>query len=218
VFAQDPYLEPAWIKNTKTHLVKIWSEMLGVKYTQKTPLLYFSSAEVEELNKMIQVDKPLIVVQSTGGSTPSARSWTRNPPHEELETFLAKRLETNYILHLALPETPVLTNVSQRVDNLDRRKVMSLFYFANEVIGIDSYGLHSRSANPNAGASTFFFPLAETIERLAYPGSKHKYIVPRKEIQDMLRNHQDYFATVFKLGIENASENCPVPAGMKWFD
>ena len=218
VFAQDPYLEPAWIKNTPTHLVKIWTEMLGVKYTQKTPLLYFSSAEVDELRKMIQVDKPLIVVQSTGGSVPSARSWTRNPPHSEFETYLSKYLETHYVLHVAVPDTPALTNVHQRVDNLDRRKAMALFYYAAEVIGIDSYALHARAANTYAGPSTFFFPLAETIERLAYSESTHKYKTPRKEVQDLLRNHQDYFATVFKLGIEDASENCPVPPDMKWFD
>jgi hypothetical protein len=218
VFAQDPYMEPDWIKNNPKHLIQIWTEMLGAKYIQKTPLLHFSSAEVDELQKMIQVDKPLIVVQSTGGSVPNARSWTRNPPHSELETYLSKFLETHYVLHVAVPDTPVLTNVHQRVDNLDRRKAMCLFHYAAEVIGIDSYALHARTANPNAGPSTFFFPLSETVERLAYPGTNHKYKTPRKEVQDLLRNHQDYFATVFKLGIEDASENCPIPPGMKWFD
>lgn len=218
VFAQDPYLEPAWIKNNPKHLTQIWTEMLGAAYKQKTPLLYFSSAEVDELQRMIQVDKPLIVVQSTGGSIPSARSWTRNPPHDEFEAYLAKHLDKNYILHVCLPDTPVLQNVNQRVENMDRRKAMALFYYANEVVGIDSYSLHARAANPDAGASTFFFPLAETVERLAYPGTKQKYKTPRKEVQDMLRNHQDYYATVFKLGIEDVSENCPIPPGMKWFD
>lgn len=218
VEAQDPYLTEAWIKNRKQHLIDIWCGMLRIPSVQKTPLLYFSGPEVDELQSMIKTDKPLIVVQSTGGSQAGARSWTRNPPQVEFEEFLKSHLESHFILHLALPETPVLANVHQRVDNLDRRRAMCLFYYCNEVIGIDSYGLHVRAANTGSGPSTFFFPIAETIERLGYANSNHKYIVPRQEIQDKLKDHQDYFATVFKLGIEDSSENCPIPVGEKWFD
>jgi hypothetical protein len=218
VYAQDPYLNPVWIKNHKRHLIDIWCSELRVPNVQKTPLLYFSGPEADELNNQIKVNKPLMVVQSTGGSTPSARSWTRNPPAHELEEYLAKFKESHFILHLALNDTPALQNVHQRVDNFDRRKAMCLMYYAQEVVGIDSYSLHARAANPNAGPSAFFLPLAEAEQRLGYEVKNMKYLTPRQEIQDKLKNHQDYYATVFKLGIEDASENCPIPPEMKWFD
>ena len=217
VYAQDPYMTTSWIKNHTKHLIDIWCEELKVPSIQKTPLLYFSGPEADELNSIIKVDKPLLVVQSTGGSNAASRSWTRNPPPNEMEEYLLKFKETHYILHLAVPETPVLQNIDQRVDSFDRRKAMCLMYFANEVLGIDSYGLHARAANPNAGASTFFLPLAETEQRLAYDLNNVKYLTPVKEVQDLLKDHQDYFATVFKLGIEDASENCPIPIGQRWF-
>jgi len=218
VYAHDPYLNVKWIKNFPTHFIKIWCEEMFIPCTQETPLLFFSGPEADELNAMIQVPKPLLVVQSTGGSTPSARSWTRNPPPHELEEYLAKYKETHYILHLAVKDTPVLQNIDQRVDSFDRRKAMCLMYFANEVLGIDSYGLHARAANPNAGPSTFFLPLAESEQRLGYALKNMKYLTPSQEVQDLLKNHQDYYATVFKLGIEDASENCPVPIGTRWFN
>lgn len=218
IYAHDPYMNPKWIKNKKQHFIDIWCEELGIESTQKTPLLYFSGPELDELNAMIRVDKPLVVVQSTGGANPAARSWTRNPPQHELDSFLLQYKETNYVIHLALPETPHLTNGHQRVETLDRRKAMCLVYYCNEFIGLDSFGLHSRAANPNAGKSTFFFPLAETYNRLAYQKPGFEYKVPTQEVQDKLKNHQDYYATVFKLSIEDSSENCPIPPEIKWFD
>jgi hypothetical protein len=93
---------------------------------------------------------------------------------------------------------------------------MALIYFAQEVVGIDSYAMHARAANLEAGPTTIFFPLAESVDRLGY--SKFVNIVPVPAVQDMLRHHTDYFATVFKLSIENVSDNCPIPAGTRWFN
>jgi hypothetical protein len=189
--------------------------MLGVDAVQKTPLLYFSGPELDELNAMVKVDKPLLVVQSTGGAHAAARSWTRNPPLSEFNDYLGAFMETHFVLHLAVPETPMLSNVHQRVDNLNRRQAMALVHYAAEFVGIDSFGMHARAANETDGSTTIFFTLAESVQRLGYP--QFNNIVPVQEVQDLLKNHQDYFATVFKLSIENAGENCPVPVGVKWF-
>jgi hypothetical protein len=218
VSAHDPYMEQSWIKNETKHLIDIWCKMLGVDAVQKTPLLYFSGPELDELNSMIKVDKPLLVVQSTGGAHAAARSWTRNPPLSEFDDYLGTFMETHFVLHLAVPETPALSNCHQRVDNLNRRQAMALVHYAAEFVGIDSFGMHSRAANELAGPTTIFFPLAESVDRLGYAGKGWTNIVPTAQVQQMLLNHQDYYATVFKLSIENASENCPVPVGIKWFD
>jgi ADP-heptose:LPS heptosyltransferase len=218
VSAQDPYLEEAWIKNENLHLIDIWCNLLGVKCTQKTPILYFSGPEVDELQRMIVVDKPLIVVQSTGGASPAARAWTRNPPQNEFEDYLKKFIDTHYIVHLCLPETPKLINVSQRVETLNRRQAMGLIYYANQFIGIDSFGQHARAANAYAGPTTIFFPLAESIDRLGYPYSHWNNLAPVQEVQELIKKSQDYYATVFKYSIESVSENCPVPVGTKWFN
>jgi hypothetical protein len=215
VSAHDPYMEESWIKNEPKHLIDIWCKMLGVDAVQKTPLLYFSGPELDELNAMIKVDKPLLVVQSTGGAHAAARSWSRNPPLSEFDDYLAQYMETHFVLHLAVPETPALKNCHQKIDNLNRRQALCLVYYSADFIGIDSFGLHARAANETAGPTTIFFPLVESVQRLGYP--QFNNIVPVQEVQDLLKNHQDYFATVFKLSIENAGENCPVPVGVKWF-
>jgi hypothetical protein len=192
--------------------------MLRIPNIQKTPLLFFSDPELDEINSMIKVDKPLLVVQSTGGGNPAARSWTRNPPHEEFNNYLSKFAESHFILHLAVPETPALTNIHQRIEGLTRRQAMVLVYYSPAFVGIDSFGLHARSANPNAGDTTIFFPLAESVDRLGYKKEGWNNLTPVKEVQDMLEAHQDYYATVFKFNIENAGENCPVIEGTKWFN
>jgi hypothetical protein len=218
VSAHDPYMEDSWIKNERKHLISTWCDLLGVPCLQHSPLLFFSAPEVDELQAMIKVDKPLLVVQSTGGAHPASRSWTRNPPMSEFDDYLGTFMETHFILHLCLSETPVLRNCHQRVDNLNRRQAMALVHYSMEFIGIDSYGMHARMANPMAGPTTIFFPLAESVDRLGYKKNGWNNIVPVQEVQDLLKNHQDYYATVFKLSIEDASENCPVPVGTKWFN
>ena len=217
VSAHDPYMEQHWIKNDKVHLIDIWCGMLGVPSVQKTPLLYFSGPEVDELNSFIKVDKPLMVVQSTGGGNPASRSWTRNPPPAEFEEFIGAFKENYFILHLCLPETPALVNCHQRLENLNRRQAMCLIHYAAEFVGIDSFGQHARAANPSAGPTAIFFPLAESVDKLGYALSTFNNLVPTLEVQNLLKAHQDYYATVFKFNIENASDNCPVPVGTRWF-
>lgn len=218
VSAHDPYMEESWIKNEKLHLIDIWCNLLGVKSVQKTPLLFFSGPEVDELQRMIQTPKPLMVVQSTGGSNPASRSWTRNPPHNEFDEFLGRFAETHFIAHICLPETPALANVHQRIENLNRRQAMCLAHYGAEFVGIDSFGMHSRAANLNAGPTVIFFPLEESVDRLGYQKNNWSNVVPVQEVQDLLKTHQDYFATIFKFSIDSVSENCPVPVGTKWFD
>jgi len=216
VSAHDPYMEESWIKNEKVHLIDIWCRLVGVESVQKTPILHFSGPEVDELLRMIATDKPLLVVQSTGGANPGSRSWTRNPPHNEFDEFLGSFRETHFIAHLCLPETPVLTNAHQRIENLSRRQAMCLIHYAAEFVGIDSFGMHARAANPTSGPTTIFFPLEESVSRLGYDSFTN--LVPTAQVQQMLLNHQDYYATVFKLSIDNVSDNCPVPAGTRWFN
>ena len=140
VSAHDPYMEQSWIKNENLHLIDIWCGMLGVPSVQKTPLLYFSGPEVDELTAMIKTDKPLMVVQSTGGSNPASRSWTRNPPPNEFEEFVGTFMESHFVLHLCLPETPKLLNCHQRLETLNRRQAICLIHYAAEFVGIDSFG------------------------------------------------------------------------------
>lgn len=218
VSAADPYFEESWIKNSPTHLIAVWCKMLGVDPVQTVPLLYFSGPELDELNAMIKVDKPLLVVQSTGGANAAARSWTRNPPHVEFNDHLLQYMETHFVLHLAVPETPPLGNVHQRVDTLNRRQAMALIYFASAFVGIDSFGQHVRAANETAVDTTIFFPLAESAERLGYTRTGWTNKVPTAEVQQMLLAHTDYYATVFKFNIENAADNCPIGVGVKWFE
>lgn len=220
VSAHDPYMEEAWIKNYKVHLVDIWCGMLGVPSVQKFPLLFFSGPEFDDLQTLAGSfisDLPLMVVQSTGGGNPGARSWTRNPPTEELNDLLDQFKDTHFIVHLCLQETPVLTNANDRLVNLNRRQAIALVYFAEAFIGIDSFGMHARAANPDAGSTLILFPLAESVDRLGYAKDDWSNVVPVQAVQDILLDHADYFATIFKFSIDSVSDNCPVPAGMKWF-
>lgn len=218
VNAWDPYLHPDWISETGRHLIDIWCEVLEIDNLVEFPELFFSGPEVGELQRMIKVDKPLMIVQSSGGPNPQAMSWTRNPAKGELEELLGKYMDSHYIVHLCVSDTPVLANVHQRLDTLSRRQAMCLVHYAENFIGIDSYAMHARAANPEAGPSQFLFPLPEIKNKLSYEHKSFTFHLPRPEVQDILEKSYSYFATLSKFGIEELSESCPVPVGIKWFD
>ncbi len=218
VIGHDPYFEQDWIQNVPKHLISIWTESLPIEVDNLYcyPELYFSSAEFEDLNRMIAVDKPLLIVQSTGGSDPGKSDWTRNPPKEEFDAYLGKYMDEYYIVHLALPNTPVLTNIHQRVEGLSRRQAMCLIYYAPKFVGIDSFGLHVRAAKGERTDTDIFLPIVDSVQRLSY--SIVNNILPSQEVQDLISKDPLFHSTIFRNGIQALPESCPVPQGVRWFD
>ena len=213
VFAYDPYLSNDWIKKSDKHLIEIWCDILGVKSVQDKPLLFFSSAEVDELDMMIKTDKPLLVVQSSGGSNESARSWTRNPPLNELNSYISKFRDKYFVIDLCLPNSPKIV-CDQRVDSLSRRQAMALIYYSHHFIGIDSFGMHTRAASGNK--CDIFFILEDMSKRIGYKSINA--IVPKKEITDLIKKTSDYMSNLLGYHIESTGENCPIPPGVSWFE
>jgi len=218
VFAEDPYYSQEWIKDMPDkHLIDIWANMLDpkVKVKHKYPELYFSAAEVTELNNMIATDLPLLVVQSTGGADPTATDWTRNPPKAELEKYLESYLDNYFVLHLAVPGTPVLENVNQRIEVLSRRQAMCLVYYAPKFIGIDSFGLHVRAALGERSDTDIFLPIRANVNRLSYDTVNN--IIPCETVQKIIEEAPLYHSTIFRHAIQSPGESCPVPVGQDWF-
>jgi len=218
VVAHDPYMDPRWIRNEEIHLTQLWCDLFGIDCLNHLPELYFSGPELDEVNSMVQIDKPLLFVQSTGGADAAKRSWTRNPPQKEFEEYLARFNESHYILHVCVPNTPELKNIHQRIDVLNRRQAMALAYYAHEMVAIDSYAMHVRAANPDAGPTHIFLPLKESQKRLGYDHKSFNWLTPTDEVNSILQKNCDYYATIFKYSIENLGENCPVPPEYRWFE
>lgn len=218
VVAADPYFTEDWIKNRPVHLIETWTKMIdpNLEVKHKYPDLYFTYAEVEDLKSMIHVDKPLLIVQSTGGSDPSKSDWTRNPPKEELEVYLGKYMDDYYIVHLAVPTTPVLGNVHQRIDGLSRRQSMCLIHYCPKFIGIDSFGLHCRAAQKVKTDTDIFLPIPYSEERLSYDIVNN--IKPSLEVLDMIEKDSLFHSTLFRNSIQALPETCPIPPGVRWFE
>ena len=219
VFAGEPYHTTEWIKNRKDrHLIGIWTRLLDpeLKVKHNYPDLYFSGPELEELQRMIVTEKPLAVVQSTGGADPSASDWTRNPPKAELEKYLEKYLESHFVVHLAVPETPPLQNVHQRLEVLSKRQALCLVYHVPKFIGIDSFGLHVRAAQKERSDTDIFLPLKDSVVRVSYDIVNN--ITPCETVQRLIEEAPLFHSTLFKNPIQSPAETCPVPVGQDWFE
>jgi hypothetical protein len=80
VFLHDPYLDNAFVSQDK-HLIKVWSEMFDIPYNNEMPELYLTQREIEFYQRNINLDKPILLLQTNGGGDANVKySWARDLP------------------------------------------------------------------------------------------------------------------------------------------
>jgi hypothetical protein len=83
LFKHEPYFTTSHIKKEKC-LIENWCELYGLDYNGEKPQLVFNLREKQLTNVLWQSDKPIMVMQSSGGlydsNDPVRYKWTRDMP------------------------------------------------------------------------------------------------------------------------------------------
>lgn len=133
----------------KTHLIESWCELFDLPFDKNIkPELYFTIAEKNYYATNITGDKPILVMQTTGGNYIDEKkySWTRDLPHEQAQ-ILADNLSKIYkIIHISRKNGYVLNNV-ERVDEVsNKRTLISILMRSEKRLLIDSCLQHAAAA------------------------------------------------------------------------
>ena len=154
IYSQDPYKQTSHITK-KSHLIKTWCDMIGVKYNDEQPELNFNFREVEEGRSIAQQvannnEKPILIFQPFGGPGPEHQqhpySWTRDIHPQHAQKIVDGVNEKYNVLHVCYEFHPKLNNCN-RLDKIISKKVLfALLAFSQKRILIDSSLQHAAAA------------------------------------------------------------------------
>lgn len=144
VFAHDPYLETAHIKQNE-HLIKTWCEMFDVPYNGEKPELFLTQREVQFFQNKFAADKPIMVLQTNGGAqTEHKYSWARDIPSTAVVKVIEHFKEEYYIAHIRREDQLGYEHTIPVTDSF--RALCVLLSLSKKRLLIDSFAQHAAAA------------------------------------------------------------------------
>ena len=153
VYSADPYRTTNHIAK-KTHLIKTWCDMVGVKHEDESPELTFNFRELEEgaayVNQFKQDGRPTLLFQPYGGPGPDHQqhpySWTRDM-HPKIAQEVVNSLATKYnIIHVCYEFHPRLNNCHRFDKTIGKKALFAMTGAADKRLFIDSSLQHAAAA------------------------------------------------------------------------
>ncbi len=144
VFANDPYLETAHIKQNE-HLIKTWCEMFDVPYNGEMPELFLTEREKQFYLNKFTADKPIMVIQTNGGAqTEHKYSWARDLPASLVTKLIDTYKDDYHIAHIRREDQLGYENTIPVTDSF--RGLCVLLVLSSKRLLIDSFAQHVAAA------------------------------------------------------------------------
>jgi ADP-heptose:LPS heptosyltransferase len=144
VFAHDPYLETAHLKQDE-HLIKTWCEMFDLPYNEEKPELFLTQREIDFFASKFATDKPIMLIQTNGGAqTEHNYSWSRDLPTSAVLKVIDHFKDHYYIAHIKREEQQSYENTIPITDSF--RTLCILLSLSQKRLLIDSFAQHAAAA------------------------------------------------------------------------
>jgi hypothetical protein len=155
IIREDPYMDSEYIHGKK-HIIKAWCDKIGIECKTYIPDIYFSAAEeAEALFYKNQLNKPLFLIQVTGGANPENQTkfayiksretgHKRDLDFEVAQKVVNRMMEDYAIIQVKTKNQPTLENVN--VLESKAKVFSSLLKHADKVLLIDSFLQHAAAA------------------------------------------------------------------------
>jgi hypothetical protein len=145
IFAHNPYNENNYFKRDE-HLIQTWCEMFGLKYDGEEPKIYLSEREVQFYARQFTSDKPIFVIQTSGGAPNQELkySWARDIPNATAQQVVnAFKDEYNFV-HIRRDDQLALENTTPV--HADFRSLFGLIKLSSKRLLMDSFAQHTAKA------------------------------------------------------------------------
>lgn len=145
VFISDPYNQSDYITESK-HLMEIWCEMYGLKYSGEQPEIFLSKGEKEYFSPFYKLDKPIMAIQPNGGGAdqPLKYSWTRDIPSTVVKDVVNYFKSDYAILHIKREDQIIYENTIGALDSW--RSIAVMMSMSKKRLLIDSSSMHIATA------------------------------------------------------------------------
>ena len=143
-FLHDPYLTTEYIKEDK-HLIEIWCELYGLEYQDEFPEFYITQRELETFQKQVQVDKPILLMQTNGGGDANKKySWARDLPVNTVLKVIEEFKNSHTIFHVRREDQIGYQGTVQLTGQL--RQILAISMLSDKRLVIDSFMQHALAA------------------------------------------------------------------------
>jgi hypothetical protein len=186
-FLEEPYRSKGYLQQDK-HLIESWCETIGVEVKTTKPSLHYNPLELEQVESLIQTDKPVLLFQPFGGDVNKQRMpedlnycWNRDiPPHQaQIAVDILKK--EYYVVHVKGQGQPSLRGCQEIT--LAPRNLLALPKFVDRIIGIDSCIQHAAAAWEKAATVCWV-----TNKPKVFGYDLHKNILPQEGIKTDVSN------------------------------
>jgi ADP-heptose:LPS heptosyltransferase len=143
-FLHDPYLTTDYVKETK-HLIKIWCELLDIPYNNEQPEFFLTQRELELYQRQVQVDKPIMMLQTNGGGDTNKKySWARDIPTSVVVKVIEEFANKYAIFHVRREDQIGFNGTIQLTGQL--RQILAISLLSQKRLVMDSFLQHALAA------------------------------------------------------------------------
>jgi hypothetical protein len=126
------------------HIVESWCNMFNLKYTNENPKLFLNDAEMIDVAKKYNRNKPILIMQTNGGGEGSGYSWSRDLPPFLAQDIINSLKDRYHIYHIARQDQQSYENVEKINGNW--REIFALLMLSQKRLFIDSFAQHACAA------------------------------------------------------------------------
>ena len=126
------------------HIIESWCNMFNLKYTNENPRLFLNDAEIIDVTKKYNRNKPILVIQTNGGGEGSGYSWSRDLPSFLVQDIVNTLKDKYHIYHIARQDQQSYEHVEKI--NTHWREIFGLLMLSQKRLFIDSFAQHACAA------------------------------------------------------------------------
>jgi ADP-heptose:LPS heptosyltransferase len=143
-FLHDPYLTTDYVKETK-HLIQIWCELFDIPYHNEQPEFFLTQRELELYQRQVQVDKPIMMLQTNGGGDTNKKySWARDIPTSVVLKVIEEFANKYAIFHIRREDQLGFQGTIQLTGQL--RQILAISLLSQKRLVMDSFLQHALAA------------------------------------------------------------------------
>lgn len=145
ILSQEVYQSTEYIIQEK-HLIQAWCECLNLKYDNENPNIFLNQAEVMDAKYKYYRDKPILLIQSSGGAIDNQNySWARDIPPFLVQEII-NELKNKYHIYVIKKPNQLSFNGAESLHFNNLREAIALLHISEKRLLIDSFLQHAAGA------------------------------------------------------------------------
>lgn len=211
LFKHEPYFTTDHIHGNKS-LIENWCELYGLEYNGEKPQLVFNLREKQLTNVLWQSDKPIFLLQSSGGiynqSDGPVYKWTRDMPIDMTNKIVEEFKENYNVFQVVKANGLVAEGAIPIANEYSVMELMTILLRSDKRLFIDSSLQHGAAA----------LDLPSTVMWIGTNPKVFGYDLHDNIVANQLPEFKLPDSFIFNYNFEGITHECPYKTEEEMFD